>query len=212
MIRTPAADGTGLAHLEAGQPEDRVPLQTFEGIVRGRRSVYGYLEHGIPRQLIEHAIRLAVLAPNHHRTHPWRFHVFTQAGRERLARAYQAAATRLGRDVARARARALDAPVMIVVACVPDLRNPKVRAAEESFATAAAVQTLLLALAASGLASLISTGDLAQSEEVHRLIGLAPEAGQVVAVVNAGHADPARPPARRPETDPASYLSWCEQP
>jgi nitroreductase len=186
-------------------------LADFTRIATARRSAYAYLPDPVPRTVVDAAIGLAMLAPNHHRTRPWRFFVYAGRGRETLVRAYEGAARRLGRDVARARQRALDAPVMIVVACMPET-HPKVRRNEEEFATAAAVQNMLLAFAAAGVSTLITTGDLAESAETHQMIGLDREKGRIMAVVNAGYRDPERPLPPRPALDPAAYVTWSEMP
>jgi nitroreductase len=197
----------------SGPAEDRHPrLDVLEQIARSRRSVYAYLDTPVPRRWVERAFRLALLAPNHHKTNPWRFFAFSGSGRARLVKAYESAASRLGKDVARARQRALDAPLMIVVACIPSTANPRVKANEETFATAAAVQTLLLALAAAGVSTLITTGDLVESTEVGALVGVDPQAGAVLAVISAGFGDPARRVVPRPEPDLERWVTWFEEP
>lgn len=192
---TPVANATGSLAL------------AFEAIAARRRSVYAFLADPVPRPVIERAIALATLAPNHYRTWPWRFFVFADAGRALLAAAYEAAASRLGRDIASARQRVLDAPAAIVVGCAPSLTIPKVKLWEEEFATAAAVENLLLALACEDVGALLNTGALALSEEVHALVGLRPPA-RVMAVVKMGYRDPERPLPQRPRGDPASVTTW----
>ena len=130
----------------------RAPESVLAKVVESRRSVYAYLPDPVPRAIVDDALRLAMLAPNHHNTRPWRFHVYSGVGRAPLADAYESAAMRLGRDVRKARQRALDAPIMIVVACVRGATHPRAKLREDEFACAAAVQTMLLALAASGVA------------------------------------------------------------
>jgi nitroreductase len=158
--------------------------------------------------LLEGAFTAAVLAPNHHRTRPWRFFVFEDEDRAPLADAYEAAAVRLGRLVPRAIQRAYDAPVMVVIACVPDTLNPRVVRAEEEFATAAATQTLMLALTSMGLGTLLTTGDLAESPEVLELVGLTGSGGRLIGVLNVGYRNPDRPLPARPALDIASVVSW----
>src|ERR1017187_7230408 len=109
---------------------------SFSDVVKKRRSVYSYLDVPVPTAIVEDAIAMAVLAPNHYRTRPWRFFVFVGAGRARLAAAYKAAALRLGRDVPKATQRVYDAPVMVAIACIPTTSNPRVVRSEEEFATA----------------------------------------------------------------------------
>jgi len=187
-------------------------LATFDAIVRSRRSVYAYLEEPVSRALVERAIGMAMLAPNHHKTFPWRFFVYAGAGRAPLVAAYEAAARRLDRDAAKARQRALDAPVMIVVACMPQTGQPKVVVKEEEFATAAAIQIMMLALACANVSTLLTTGDLAESPEMHALVGLGDGQGRIMAVVNVGYRNPARPLPPRAERVLSKYMQWSESP
>src|SRR5579884_4053433 len=53
--------------------------------IRARRSNLNVdLERPVPRELIAELLDLAVLAPNHYRTNPWRFVVLTGAARARI--------------------------------------------------------------------------------------------------------------------------------
>lgn len=183
---------------------------SFGEVAQRRRSVYAYLDEPVPRPIIERALAQAVLAPNHHRTAPWRFFVIAREARHRLVSAYETAALRTERDVARAAQRAKDAPVNVVVACVPTLDNPRVVAKEEEFATAAAVQNFLLSLADAGVGSLLTTGPLAESPEVAALVGLEALGGHVVGVINVGYPNPERPIPRRPEAQLDRVVRWID--
>src|SRR5437016_2946583 len=74
--------------------EQRPLLDTLQAI-RTRRAVKEYLDKPIPKEWIEELLDAAHWAPNHKLTHPWRFHVFSGEGRERLVAAREAA-TRWG--------------------------------------------------------------------------------------------------------------------
>ena len=67
------------------------PLADALTAIKTRRSVKEYLPTEVPREWIEELLDAAHWAPNHKLTHPWRFHVFTGTGRERLVAARQAA-------------------------------------------------------------------------------------------------------------------------
>ncbi|HVZ45598.1 MAG TPA: nitroreductase family protein [Ramlibacter sp.] len=198
------------ATVNTDSPVADVLQEQFSRLAVRRRSVYAYLDEEVPRGVIERALRDAALAPNHHRTSPWRFFVVDRGARDRLVAAYEAAAKRTGRDVARAVQRAKDAPVNVIVACVPAVTHPKVSVAEEEFATAAAVQNFLLSLAAAGVASLITTGELAQSPEVMALTGVAEPHSRVMCVVNVGLRNTERPLAPKPAPDLARIATWIE--
>jgi nitroreductase len=141
-------------------------------------------------------------------TRPWRFHVFTGAGRERLAQAYEAAAKRLHRDPARARARAFEAPVMIAVSCIPDVANNKVKLHEEEFATAAAIENLMLALAALGVGSIWTTGELVTGPELAETLSLREPQSKVVGMVYVGYADRKRRLPPREMIDHSRFATW----
>lgn len=79
---------------------------------------------------------------------------------------------------------------------------------EEEFATAAAVQNLLLSLTAEGVASLLTTGDLVEFGEVLATLGLQREQGRVMVVINVGYRNAERPMAERSEPDLQSFVRW----
>lgn len=50
-------------------------LREFAEVLRGRRTINVFLQTPVPESLIHEAIEVAVWAPNHHVTEPWRFHI-----------------------------------------------------------------------------------------------------------------------------------------
>ncbi|MBV7259728.1 nitroreductase [Erythrobacter crassostreae] len=51
--------------------------QTFSEVVQGRKSIRGYLDKPVPRQLIEEVVGLAMRSPTSMNTQPWHFHIIT---------------------------------------------------------------------------------------------------------------------------------------
>ena len=49
----------------------------FDDVIMGRRSIRGYLDQPVPRELIEEVLGLAIRAPSSMNTQPWHFHVIT---------------------------------------------------------------------------------------------------------------------------------------
>ena len=49
----------------------------FDDVIMGRRSIRGYLDKPVPRDLIEDILSLAIRAPSSMNTQPWHFHVIT---------------------------------------------------------------------------------------------------------------------------------------
>ncbi len=137
----------------------------------------------VPRDVLEKLIDAAVQAPNHRLTRPWRFWVLTGEAREELGEAMAEAArsgldTSAGDDVGavldRERAKPLRAPAIVVVGIDQEPSDP-VLSMENVEAGAAAIQNLLLAAHAMGLAAIWRTGASVYSTLVKRHFGLGDE-------------------------------------
>jgi nitroreductase len=141
-----------------------------------RQSIGEVKPDPVPRELIEKLLSAAVQAPNHYKVRPWRFIVLTGAGRERLgdvlAQSFaekfpQVPVSALDKE----RAKPLRAPVIIAVG-VDKPSEPKVLEIENICAAAAAVENLLIAAHALGLAAKWRTGDDARNPHVKEFLGL----------------------------------------
>jgi len=177
-------------------------LDAFEQLAARRRtSLLLDGERPVPDDLVERLCRIATWAPNHKRTWPWRFAALTGDARRRLGEAVAAALVDDAADdhkVAKARTKYERSPTVLVVGCATDPDDE--RAAEDRDAVAAAVQTLLLAATAVGLASYWGTGRVTTVPEVRTLCGF-DATDRVVAVIYLGWptaevAVPERPPLR----------------
>jgi nitroreductase len=140
-----------------------------------RQSIAEVKPNPVPRDLIEKLLSAAVQAPNHYKVRPWRFIVLTGTGREKmgevLARSFaekfpQVPASALDKE----RAKPLRAPLLIAVG-VDKPSEPKVDEVENICAAAAAVENLLLAAQALGLAAKWRTGDDARNPHVKEFLG-----------------------------------------
>lgn len=56
-------------------------------LIKSRRSIKRFSDREVSTQLITDLLDIAVWAPNHHLTQPWRFILFTGEGREKFANA-----------------------------------------------------------------------------------------------------------------------------
>lgn len=151
-------------------------LTALEEVARRRRSSLRVdVDRPVPAELVERLISLAVTAPNHHRTTPWRFRVLTGAGRDRLGHAL---AEELARSddsdsrIEKARSKYRRTPVIVVVASRAGVDG--IETAENRDAVSAAIQTLLLGATAAGLVTLWSTGMAARSDLVRDAMELDP--------------------------------------
>jgi nitroreductase len=107
-------------------------MQTIDAIT-ARRSIKRFANRQIPRDEVEPLLELAVLAPNHRLTQPWRFYILgpearygygLALGERKATKQPNADAARKLRDTVAEEHRAL--PCMIVVAVV-DNENPEIR-------------------------------------------------------------------------------------
>lgn len=150
-------------------------MEIFEAI-HSRQSISEVKPDPVPRELIEKLLSAAVQAPNHYKVRPWRFVVLTGAGRDRLGNVIAQSFAETFPDapapaIEKERARPLRAPVLIAVG-VDKPSEPKVLEIENICAAAAAVENLLLAAHALGLAAKWRTGEDARNPRVKEFLGL----------------------------------------
>lgn len=185
-------------------------METIDAI-HTRQSTGQVKPDAVPREVIEKLLAAAVQAPNHYKVRPWRFVVMTGAGREKLGEA-MAQSTKASKpdatedDLRKDREKPLRAPVVIAVA-VDKPALPKAKEIENVCATAAAVQNLLLAAHALGLAAIWRTGPSATDPAIKQFFGW--EADQhLVGFVYIGYPREAPTPHGRPSSE--DRTTWLE--
>ncbi len=156
-------------------------------------------ERPVPTELIDDLCELATWAPNHKRTWPWRFALFTGDGRARLGAAMADEMDRadFGDDAKRTKTRTkyLRTPATLVVGCAP--HDNAMLHAENRDAVAAGIQNLLLGATALGLASFWSSPALEQPESVLELCEFDAD-DRIVGIVYLGWATQSCPSPDRP--------------
>jgi len=135
-------------------------------------------ERPVPVELVTELCGLAQWAPNHKRTWPWRFALFTGDGRRRLGDAFgddlldEGFGDEVTGDpgkVAKTRGKYLRAPAVLIVGSAA---HPKSNLQRENLhAVAAGIQNLLLGATAAGLASYWGSPPLNGSKRVLALAG-----------------------------------------
>jgi nitroreductase len=192
-------------------------MDTLEAL-RTRRSIAKLKPDEIPRELIEQILETALWAPNHKRLEPWKFFVFSGAGREKLAAAFvenyrrdhpDASDEELQTKARKSADRVLVAPATIVV--TSDAHEDNVLDLENFAATAAAVEHILLAAHALGLGAYWRTGDAAYTaprNAVKELIGV-DESTRLVAFVILGYPDMESKEGRRAPL--AEKTTWFDK-
>ena len=178
-----------------------VTFDDLATLIRSRRtSMFVDQTRDVPVEVVEHLCELAQWAPNHKRTWPWRFALFTGAGRSHLGEAF--VADMIDRDFgddgkrSKTRTKYTRTPAVLVVGVAADA-NPS-RHDENRDAVAAGIQNILLGATALGLATYWGTAPLIDSRRVLQLCGFEPDV-RIVNVMCLGWAEgntetPARPP------------------
>ena len=170
-------------------------------IIRSRRtSMFVDQTREVPVSVVEDLCELASWAPNHKKTWPWRFALFTGEGRSRLGETMAAdmADAEFGDDAKRTKTagKYLRTPATLVVGCDPHANEMLHQ--ENRDAVAAAIQNLLLGATSIGLASFWSTPALMRPPTVLDLCGFGRD-DRIVGIIYLGWADgvaaaPERPP------------------
>ncbi|HZU04954.1 MAG TPA: nitroreductase family protein [Chloroflexota bacterium] len=197
----------------------------LEEALRGRRSVRRYRPDPVPRALVETVLAAAAWAPSPHHSAPWRFVVLTRPeAKARLASAMAeawradlerdgVAPTRIATLLARSQERLRHAPVVIVL-CITEERldrypDARRQAAERTMAAqsaGAALQNVMLAAHARGLATCWLCAPLFCPETVTATLGLDP-ALHPQALLTLGYPAAPPPPRARPSLD-TLLLRW----
>jgi nitroreductase len=181
----------------AAEPVD--PLDVIEDLATRRRTNL-QVDPGrpVPDALLDRLIAIAGTAPNHKRTFPWRFRIVTGDGRARLGAALATDLEAGGEPeykAIKARGKYLRAPVVLAIASRAADNEELTK--ENRDAVSAAIQNLLLAATAAGLASYWSTGAAMHSDRLRSVCEM-DETDTMVGLVYIGWPVGEAPPIDRP--------------
>ena len=160
--------------LRSGNVQPPASTMSVYEAIHSRRMNNEFTDDVPPRESMERMIDAAIWAPNHRLTNPWRFFVLEKGGAKRTEVAQLAYDNQMARsgnqDAAHgSRQRVLDAPALIYVYSVPGDRED---ITQENYAAACcAVQNLLLAGVAEGLAGDWSTGNTTRHPRLAETLG-----------------------------------------
>lgn len=164
-----------------------VVVTSIQEILLQRRTVHEYRPDPVPEAVLRRALEAALAAPCHRMTEPWRFVRVGGVTRLRLADIavrvkQESAAQPLSETaVAKARAKVLDPPELLVVSRVRHRDEAVER--EDYAAIACAIENLSLSLWAEGVGSKWSTGRVIADAETYATLGVQPAEEEIVAFV-----------------------------
>jgi nitroreductase len=187
--------------MTPGTSTDPATFDQLAAVIRGRRtSMLVDKECEVPVDFVEQLCELASWAPNHKKTWPWRFALFTGEGRRRLGETMVTDMVAVGYGDEGKRLKTagkyLRTPATLVVGCGP--HDNEMLHLENRDAVAAGIQNLLLAATSMGLATFWSTPALTHPPQVLELCGFDPD-DRIVGIIYLGWAErmseaPERPP------------------
>lgn len=171
-------------------------------IVERRTNMMVDRERSVPGSTIRDLCDLAMWAPNHKRTWPWRFATFTGEGRMRLGEAAAMDLIAGGSDdeskIGKVRRKYARTPVVLVIGSAPD--DHATFHDENRDAVAAGIQNLLLGATALGLASFWSTAPVIDGPNTLELCGF--ESGtRIIGMIYLGWPTGEGLPGERPEPE-----------
>lgn len=140
----------------------------------GRRMAWKFKDEPVPEGVIQRMLDAAVWAPNHRMTEPWRFFVLEKESLMRrkvgqLAHDFVMEHRNNPDRASAARHKVLDPPVVVYVYSVPGPNDEVTR--ENYAAVCCAVQNILLAGVAEGLAVSWETGGITRHPDLKETLG-----------------------------------------
>jgi nitroreductase len=176
----------------------------------GRRMAWKFKDEPVSREAIQRMLDVAVWAPNHRLTEPWRFFVLEKESSLRrkaaeLAYDFVLENTNVPGRALAARHKVLDPPLVIYVYCVP---GPSEETTRENYAAVScAAQNISLAGVAEGLAVAWETGGPVRHPDLKETLGAEPD-WAMVAMLSIGV--PAENLASH-RTPVSSFVRWFSQ-
>lgn len=183
----------------------------LDAVIRSRRTIFAFKSDPVPDEILREMIDLAVWAPNHHLTEPWRFRVLQGDSLKQLARfRYQAVLQKNAgkpqaeRVAQKAEADFLEVPAIIVA--IQKLDPDPARQAEDYAAVSCAVYNLLLAAWNRGVGTYWGTGPLTRFAPARQWLELADDE-QIVGVIKVGYPAKIDTMKRTPGSELTRWLS-----
>lgn len=199
----------------------------LEEALHGRRSIRRFADRQPPSELLPDLIAAACTAPAPHHSHPWRF-IMIESAEKRMALTKEmlrewrldlekdgVAANRIDEMAVRTRHRLADAPLLLLVCILedhmrrwPDERRRRAERDMYLHSIGAAVQNLMLAAHARGVATYQMGSPLFCPEAVRNALGL-PDDHDPQALVALGYPDPNTTPPFRARASIGDVLGKC---
>jgi nitroreductase len=177
-------------------------------LIRSRRTIHNFKPGAMPpaAEIIQ-AIDLAVCAPNHYATEPWRFYLIGSAAKEKicLLNAELTGAAGGGKAAQAKLDRWRAIPGWLLLTCARSTNA--IRAAEDYAACCCAAQNLMLYLWSAGIGVKWTTGAVTRDPRFYAITGMDPEKETVVGLFWYGYAEEIPAGERKPAGDKIVQLA-----
>ena len=151
------------------------------GVIQKRRTIHNFKPNQVPpAEEILRAIDMALCAPNHHATEPWRFYLLGDDTKEKICqlnagmikqvRGEQAAQIKLDRW--------REIPGWLLLTCSKSTNE--IRALEDYAACCCASQNMMLYLWSVGIGMKWTTGGVTRDTQFYEILGIDPDKETVV--------------------------------
>ncbi len=192
-------------------------MEAIDQIIRSRRSIFprDYMSEPVEDHLVENILLNATWAPTHKMTEPWRFIVFSGAGRQKLAHfqaeCYKQVMTARGKFEEDKYQGLLTKPMQsshIISVGMKRDEKKSVPEIEEIGAVYCAVENMYLTATAYGLGAYLSTGGITFFEEAKPFFNLGPE-DKLLGFFHIGKTQYTPPPSKRKPL--SSVSAWVRE-
>lgn len=177
--------------------------------IRTRRTIHQYLDKPVAEELVLEALELALWAPNHRLTFPWRFVIAGPEARQRITQiAVELKSQKKSlSDTERAMVEKnfLNPPYLVVLG---QAQNADPAVAKEDYASiACGVQNASLILWSHGVGSKWTTGGPTRHPDTYRVTGFDPTKEEIIGFFWIGFAERAPVAPKRPPLE--KFLRRC---
>ena len=190
-------------------------LSEITDVIKNRRTIYPkfFSSRKVHKEIVEHLLNNATLAPTHGNTQPWKFQVYMGDSREKLSKnlgeLYQLLTPKELYNEGKFK-KISSRPFLSSVAIVVSMKrgdNEKIPEIEEVEAVACAIQNMCLTATAYGLGSFWSSPKIIYTPEMNKFLKLKPE-DKCLGVLYVGYPSIDWPKGQR---KPIEYLTeWNE--
>jgi len=174
-------------------------FEALRELVKARRTdMMVDKDRALDNGTLEKLCELAMWAPNHKMTFPWKFAAITDNARERLSNCVADAMAREGdkpERVAKARTKFQRAPAILIVGS--ESGDTQLRTEENRDAVSAGIQNILLGATTLGLASFWSSCPRGANDDVAEFCKF-PKGTHITAMIYLGHPERQAPVIERP--------------